>query len=185
MFEKLFDYFRDKTPAYTLYGKLVEAARHPSFYERYGVSDSVDGRFDMILLHMFMVIERLEASKKDTGYLMRDLQEAMIADMDRSLREMGVGDMMVGKQVKSMGKAWFGRREGYSAALNSDTPDANLQEALHRNVYRGGEGANAALKNYTLAAIKVLVDSEDDAIIKATFSFAEPDDFAPKTEAGE
>jgi len=185
MFKKLFDYFRDKTPAYRLYGQLVEAARHPSFYERYGVSDSVDGRFDMILLHMFLVIDRLTASKTDTGYLLRDIQEAMIADMDRSLREMGVGDMMVGKQVKSMGKAWFGRQEGYVDALNSANPDADLQEALHRNVFRGGEGASAELKNYTLAAIKTLADHDDDAIINATFGFVEPDDFAPKTKAGE
>ena len=189
MFKKFLGYFRDKTPAYALYSKLVEAARHPSFYEDYGVDDSVDGRFDMILLHMFLVINRLDKAEAPIGYLSRDIQEAMVADMDRSLREMGVGDMMVGKQVKFMGKAWFGRQEGYLAALNGDRMAANLQEALHRNVYRGAGGvkatASAALKDYTLAAIKVLDSSEDDAILKATFGFADPTEFAPKPDAGE
>lgn len=135
MLEKFFSRFQRKRDIYQLYSKIVEQARTPVFYLEYGVADTVDGRFDMILLHLFLVLQRLEEEGEGQAKLQRHLQEAFVADMDRSLREMGVGDMSIGKQVKKMSVAWFGRAEAYRRALTAESNDS-LEEALCRNVYR-------------------------------------------------
>ncbi len=136
MFKRFFSKFQDKKDVYELYGKIVEQARNPEFYLKYGIEDSLDGRFDMILLHLFLVLRRLEEEGEAEGLLQRHLQEAFVTDMDRSLREMGVGDMSVGKQVKKMSVAWFGRSSAYREALAMDDDNKQLIETLNRNVYR-------------------------------------------------
>ena len=135
MLKKFFGKFKNKEAVYALYGMIVKQARRPEFYLDYGVDDSVDGRFDMILLHLFLLVYRLEEEGDDEALLQRHLQEAFVSDMDRSLREMGVGDMNVGKQVKKMSVAWFGRAKAYRDALQSDNNQL-LIEALDRNLYR-------------------------------------------------
>ena len=137
MFQRILSRFQKKRNVHLLYSKIVEQARLPEFYLEMGVDDSVDGRFDMILLHMFLVIKRLEEEGDSEQMLQRQLQEVFVTDMDRSLREMGVGDMSVGKQVKKMSVAWFGRSKAYREALEADDDNKLLEEALTRNVFRG------------------------------------------------
>lgn len=142
MLEKFFSGFQRKKDVYQLYSKIVEQARTPVFYLEYGVADTVDGRFDMILLHLFLILHRLEEEGERQAKLQRQLQEAFVTDMDRSLREMGVGDMSVGKQVKKMSVAWFGRAGAYREALTALDNNA-LEEALSRNVYRDDSSGDA------------------------------------------
>ena len=97
--------------------------------------DTLDGRFEIILLHVFLKLRSLKAEGGQEA-LSRLLQECLFDDMDRNLREMGVGDMGVGKRVKNMSKAAFGRLEAYTKAFDTDD---TLREALVRNVYRGAE----------------------------------------------
>jgi len=170
----LFGLFRDKTPAYEIYKHLVTAARNPVFYEDMMVKDTVDGRFDMILLHLFIVQQRLQKIQAMPKYLSRDVSEAMIADMDRSLREMGVGDMAVGKQVKAMATAWFGRNESYSKALGEPDSLAALSDVIQRNIFRGEEGKAQAIAAYTIASLELLSKTSDEDMVSAHFSFAEP-----------
>jgi cytochrome b pre-mRNA-processing protein 3 len=125
--------------AHELYCSLVEQARNPVFYEQYAVEDTLEGRLDMILLHMFLMVRYLKNSQQDTQRLIQILQEVMIRDIDRSLREIGVGDMNVGKQMKGVGASWLGRLKVYTDAV--DALDAGgdkqlLHEALLKNIYR-------------------------------------------------
>ena len=121
--------------SHQLYLKLVEVARDPVFYTDYAVPDTVDGRFDMIALHMFLVTSRLkkEGAPEALEFL-RAVSEVFFADMDRSLREMGSTDTGVGKRVKKMSQAFYGRQLAYQAASGDNV---KMQEALLRNLYRG------------------------------------------------
>ncbi|VBB69268.1 Ubiquinol-cytochrome C chaperone [invertebrate metagenome] len=119
--------------ARVLYGLVVSRARHSIFYTRFGVADTVDGRFDMIVLHAFLLLRRL--GQEGAG-LAQALFDEMFSDMDSNLREMGVSDLRVGSQVNDMVKAFYGRVSVYDTALAS--PDNQLlAAALWRNVYRG------------------------------------------------
>jgi len=119
--------------AENLYRKIVVRARDPYFYEDYGVPDSVDGRFEMITLHAFLVLRYLKPPLGGKNAFGQALFDVMFEDMDLSLREMGAGDMGVGKRVKAMVKAFYGRVASYEAGLG--TSDDELVKALTRNVY--------------------------------------------------
>lgn len=116
-----------------LYYALVQRAREPALYGEGGVPDSVDGRFDMIALYAALLMRRLAGAPPPAGELSQDLFDVMFQDMDRSLREMGAGDMGVGARVKRMVQGFYGRMASYAAAL--DAEGAGLEEALRRNLY--------------------------------------------------
>ena len=109
--------------ARALYKTAVARARDPVFYARYAVPDSLDGRFDMIALHVFLVLHRLKQEGDPTKALAQILFDTMFADMDESLRELGVGDLSVGRRVKTMAEALYGRIAAYQAALDADDED--------------------------------------------------------------
>lgn len=117
----------------SLYAAVVEQARRPEFYAALGVPDSVDGRFEMIALHMFLVLNRLKGEPGQAAFA-QALFDTMFADMDRSLREMGVSDISVGRHVKNMAKGFYGRVGAYESGL-ADAGPAALNDALRRNVY--------------------------------------------------
>ncbi len=123
-----------KEPAAKLYVTLVEQARMPGFYLECGVPDTVDGRFDMVVLHVFLVLRRLKRGQEDSTDLAQALFDIMFADMDQNLREMGVGDLGVGKRIKTMADAFYGRVAAYEAGLDGD--DGVLADALGRNLFR-------------------------------------------------
>lgn len=141
---------------YELYGQVVRAARDPWFYGEAGVPDTLDGRFDMVGLHAFLLIRRLtqpdmQAHDKSLSQAVFD---AMFNDMDVNLREMGVGDMSVGKKVRAMWEAFHGRSAVYAEAmaLAGDERGTALTAAIARNVWRGGEpGAAGLLARIALA----------------------------------
>ncbi len=128
---------RQERKGYELYGAAVAAARQPWFYRELGVPDTLDGRFDLVGLHAFLVIRRLAALPPPGPDLAQAVFDAMFSDMDTNLREMGVSDLAVGKRVKTMWEAFHGRAAAYESALAAD--DAALATALLRNVWRGGE----------------------------------------------
>jgi cytochrome b pre-mRNA-processing protein 3 len=128
--------FRRSGPSdatHEIYRIIVERARHPHFYTEFGVPDTVDGRFEMVTLHAFLLLrhlKRISESASDTGQALFDV---MFEDMDLSLREMGAGDMGVGKRVKAMVRAFYGRIASYEAGLAGT--EEEMENALSRNVY--------------------------------------------------
>ncbi len=136
---------RHERVGFQLYGAAVAAARDPVLYADLGVPDTVDGRFDVIGLHVFLLIQRLNRDAEPGPSLAQAVFDAMFLDMDINLREMGVGDMSVGKRNRAMWEAFHGRAAAYAAEWSN--PDA-LEAAIARNVWRGATppaGSAAAL----------------------------------------
>jgi cytochrome b pre-mRNA-processing protein 3 len=120
--------------AHSLYVALVARARAPQFYQQWQVPDTVDGRFDVIALHLFLVVDALRAqATPDALECARVLTEVFVSDMDRSVREMGVTDTGTGKRVRRMAEAYYGREQAYKKGFES----GSLAEAIGRNLYRG------------------------------------------------
>ncbi|TQV80474.1 ubiquinol-cytochrome C chaperone family protein [Denitrobaculum tricleocarpae] len=132
-----------KEPARALYESVVLQARQPMFYDRCGVPDSVDGRFDLIVLHAFLVMNRLKKEPQRSSNLSQALFDLLFMDMDLSLREMGVGDVGVGTRIKTMVQAFYGRISAYESGLKEG--DAALKAALERNLFGTTEASPAQL----------------------------------------
>jgi cytochrome b pre-mRNA-processing protein 3 len=130
-----------RPPADSLYRAIVAIAREPRWYTAGAVPDTLDGRFDMVALTLSLVLVRLE--RDDATDTTVALTERFVEDMDGSLREIGVGDLVVGKHVGRMIGALEGRLGAYRAALRGDEP---LSEALVRNLYRGERPADDVLE---------------------------------------
>ena len=101
----------------SLYGMIVAQARAPAFYQDYGVPDTVDGRFEMVVLHTVLVLRRLDAEPGPVRRLGQAVFDLFCRDMDASLREMGVGDLKVPREMRRIGEAFYGRKAAYEAAL--------------------------------------------------------------------
>jgi cytochrome b pre-mRNA-processing protein 3 len=158
---------RKADPTQLLYETIVAAARQPRFFSDMSVPDTVDGRFDMIVLHLFLVLERLAGEKGNTA---QSLTDVFFRDMDRSLREMGVGDLSVGKKVRKMAEAFYGRIKAYSIAKSND--DELLAEALQRNVYAGEASPHAkALADWMKGARNILTKQKTADIMNGHVSF--------------
>ncbi len=152
--------------AAALYRTVVAKARSPRFYSDAGVPDTLDGRFELIALHAFMVLRRLQADPDRTGVLAQALFDAMFADMDRSLREMGAGDLGVGRRVKFMASSFLGRIKAYEGGLESG--DEALRSALLRNLYgtvAAPPDATAAMTRYTRDQLAELEDQPLDDLL--------------------
>jgi cytochrome b pre-mRNA-processing protein 3 len=144
-------------PCDALYATIVAAARQPKFYAEWQVPDTLDGRFDIMILHVFLVIERLRALGEGASTLSQALTDRFFAEMDSALREVGVGDLVVGKKVRKMAEAYIGRAKAYTAALSKG--ESELAEALSRNVYAGVQASNAPqLARWSLQARSVLAN---------------------------
>ncbi|CCG42145.1 ubiquinol-cytochrome C chaperone family protein [Magnetospirillum molischianum] len=128
---------RHRRAAHDLYIAIIEQARQPDFYLRQHVPDSLDGRFDLIVLHAFLVMRGLGrvdgAGRDEARGVSQALFDLMFADMEQNLRELGVSDMAVGKRVKQMAQAFYGRVAAYEKGLAEG--DELLAAALLRNLY--------------------------------------------------
>ena len=115
--------------AHKLYARMVQQARQPYFYTEMNVADTLEGRFDLLALHMSLLVRRL-----GTCDLSQALVDTMFADMDVNLREVGVSDISIGRKVRKLAESFNGRLHVYAAALDNNDHDA-FQQALCRNVY--------------------------------------------------
>jgi cytochrome b pre-mRNA-processing protein 3 len=161
----------------SLYQAIVAQARDPGFYRDLAVPDTIEGRFEMIVLHCTLVMRRLRAGEKAVAALGQPLLEYMFGDFDRSIREIGVGDMSVGKYMKRLGKSFYGRATAYDQAL--DAGDTSLlAEAIGRNILATSEEpedrilvAAGDIAHYIMACERSLVAQKDDDMAKACISF--------------
>ena len=144
-----------------LYGMIVAQARLPCFYRDYAVADSVNGRFDLIVLHLALVLGRLmqDPALKVLG---QGVFDRFCQDMDHNLREMGIGDLKVPKEMQRMGEAFYGRAQAYQAALVAPDGQA-LVNAVARNLYGGlppDPAAAPRLAAYMRLAVRDLQDQD-------------------------
>lgn len=162
-----------------MYGEIVAQARQSEFYRELGVPDTLDGRFDMIVLHVVLVARRLRREGEAGRDLSQSVIETFFADMDRSLREMGVGDLVVPKRVRRMAEAFYGRASAYERALATEGTDA-IGQALTRNVLGGGEpgGAVDVLVRYVRETDAALAAQSGADVLSGRLSWAEIGDAA-------
>ena len=166
---------RNADASISLYIAAVEHARSPIFFLDFGVPDSVDGRFDLVIVHVMLLVRRLRQQGKAAAEVSQALLNLMFADMDRNLREMGVGDLSVGRQVKKMAKAFYGRAETWEQALDQDIE--MVTSALAETVYRSVEVPSepiSSLASYVIAADKYLADLSTDTMISGEVEFPVP-----------
>jgi cytochrome b pre-mRNA-processing protein 3 len=137
------------------------------FYNELGVADTLDGRFDVIVLHLFIATRRLQ---KDSPEMLRAIWEVFFSDMDRSLREMGASDTGIGKRIKKMVQAFYGRIDTYDQTYGTD----EFAESLKRNLYRGAEVSEAQLAkitNYIKTSIEYLETQSTASILLGELKF--------------
>jgi len=117
----------------SVYHRIVARSRDPLFFTEWGVPDTLDGRFELLSLHAFLVLSRLKADSSAMDDFAQDLFDTMFADLDRALREMGATDIGVGRHVKAMARGLYGRLAAYERGLNDG--NAALDDALRRNLF--------------------------------------------------
>ena len=155
-----------------IYGMIVTQAREPSFYRDLGVPDTVNGRFDLLVLHLWLVLRRFKLADGGTG-LSQALFDRFCDDMDANLREMGVGDLTVPKRMQAFGEAFYGRVAAYDLALS--TGPEPLAQALCKNILNGEGIANARrLAIYAEKAMASLAGIDDAALLGPTWTFPSP-----------
>lgn len=160
-----------------LYGAIVAQARLPVFYADLAVPDTLEGRFDMIVLHVYLVYRRLAGEADAAREIGQGVFDRFIEDMDASLREMGTGDMAVPKRMRTLGEAFYGRAAAYDAALKAEDNRA-LAQALWRNVYGGRAGAeplSLQLARYVRQAASSLVKQDAQTIARGEFQLPAPE----------
>jgi len=154
MLESLRTRSQTRRKAGELYGAVVAQARRPEFYTALGVPDTPVGRYEMVVLHLFLVLEQLRSAAGGAAPLDRLLVEAFIEDMDDSLRELATGDLSVAKKVRRAAAGLYDRSMDYRAAL-ADAAEAPLAAALARYIHDApgeAEGAEADARLLALAA---------------------------------
>lgn len=146
---------RLERPGFQLYTAAVTASRDPLYFTELAVADTLDGRFDLVGLFAALLIRRIRLQPKPGPALAQAIFDAMFADMDINLRELGVGDMSIAKRVRDMWEAFHGRALAYEAPIAEQNAEV-LAQALARNVWRGEAPAGAAMR---LAAASLRQDA--------------------------
>jgi len=162
---------RHERAGFQLYGAAVAAARSPYLYADLGCPDTLDGRFDVIGLHVFLLIRRLNRDPEPGPTLAQAVFDAMFLDMDINLREMGVSDLSVGKRNRAMWEAFHGRAQVYAVSWEDA---AGLEKAIARNVWRGAtppDGSAAALARLARAQDGSLATQGLDALGQGIIHF--------------
>jgi cytochrome b pre-mRNA-processing protein 3 len=169
--------FRRSEPTIAaLYGAIVTQARDPRFYEQFGVPDTVLGRFDLIVLHLALLLRRLRAHEGAGTSIAQAVFDMFCRDMDHNLREMGIGDQGVPHQMRRVGEAFYGRAHAYGAAL-AQPDDGALVGALRRNIYAEAPDSGVALPRlaaYVRQTVDALDAQDHEKLLQGTVSFPAP-----------
>ena len=155
-----------------IYGMIVAQAREPLFYQGFAVPDTVNGRFDMVVVHLWMLLRRLRATAEGAT-MAQALFDRFCADMDDNLREMAVSDVAVPRRMKAFGEAFYGRSIAYDKALAEG--GEGLAQALARNILNTENAASAhLLAAYVHDAISKLDAAALSALVAGELHFPAP-----------
>ena len=167
-----------------LYGAIVAQSRCVAFYTGYGVPDSVEGRFDLIVLHLVLLLAQLDRMAPSARHVGQSLFDRFCRDLDANLREMAVGDLAVPKRMRQFGEAFYGRQAAYLAALEGHD-GLELEKALARNIFQdvqGMQGLNGAnetgprrLARYARALVGQFEGHDKAALLRGAVAFPDPE----------
>ncbi|WNJ98577.1 ubiquinol-cytochrome C chaperone family protein [Thalassospiraceae bacterium LMO-JJ14] len=164
----------DTETARALYAETIVAARRPEFYTAMDVPDTPEGRFEILALMAFLVLRRLK-NEADARKISQAFFDVMFDDIDSNLRELGVGDISVGKKVKKLAESFYGRIKAYEEAL-ADDDDARLCQTLARHPYRKTHPAErhiARLAKHVRAEDRHLAEQDVADLLSARIGFAQ------------
>ncbi|HEX5379773.1 MAG TPA: ubiquinol-cytochrome C chaperone family protein [Phenylobacterium sp.] len=161
--------FRPKASQSTgaaLYAACVDQARSPGLYADLAVPDTVEGRFEIYTLHVALLLDRLKRQGPRAAEISQALFDAYVRSLDDALREMGVGDLSVGKKMRKLGEAFYGRLKNLESAFEALPQTADLEALLARTVYAGKDAPpTAGLSAYVVARRAALASQDLDAIL--------------------
>lgn len=149
-----------------LYASATAQARSSRFYAQLGVRDSMEGRFELFTLHVVLVIERLKGQGEAAAETSQAVFDSYVRGLDDAFREIGVSDTAVGKKMKKLAGAFYGRLKTYDEAFATLPDPAELDAALARTVFEErGEGDVAAVSAYVRSAREALAEQSLDALL--------------------
>ena len=161
----------------TLYGMIVAQARMPCFYRDYSVADTLNGRFDLIVLHLTLFLHRLANEAPAHKALGQGVFDHFCRNMDDNLREMGVGDLAVPRKMRRIGAAYYQGSRAYEAALAAGGAEA-LADAIAANVEAApapGRVAAARLAAYMNEALRQLEKQSCEGFERGELCFPDPE----------
>jgi cytochrome b pre-mRNA-processing protein 3 len=152
MLNRLFRPHPSRDVGRALYAAVVEQSRLPALYQAFGAPDTVEGRFEVYSLHVVLLLDRLQQVGPPAKVASQALFDTYVKALDHALREMGVGDLSVGRKMRKLGEAFYGRAKSYQAAFD-ELPEATaLRDLLTRTVYADADAGHVpALADYVTA----------------------------------
>lgn len=161
-----------------LFTSVIDQSRLASFYSELAVEDNLDGRFDLMSLHMAMILQKLDQNEQNTdaAKLKRIVQETMFDNLDLTLREIGVGDLGVGKKIKVMAEAFYGRMMVYQDLFDVKD-EQRMCDALQRNLYREREVSQemlAAMTKYVYDQFELIESQNMEKFMTGDVNFLPP-----------
>ena len=145
-----------------LHASATAQSRRPEFYRILGAPDTVDGRFELLTLHVVMLLERL----KEQPAVRQDLFDTYVSDLDGALREMGVGDLSMGRRMKQLGQVFYGRAAAFDAAFRSLPDDTELREVIARTIFQNtANGDPGGLVAYAIDCRAALVACATEGLL--------------------
>lgn len=172
----LFKSGKQRREVEALYAAISAASRAPDLYLKLAVPDTVEGRFESLIMHVSLVLRRLKELPQPALDISKDLVDTLFKDLDGALRQLGVGDLSVGKKIKVLAQAFYGRAKVLDAALADQSPQ-QLQAVLSRNVLGVSEGETPfaeELASYVRKASDQLGKQDLGSIMKAERLFPTP-----------
>ena len=151
-----------------LYAAAVAQARSPAFYRDAGVPDTPEGRFELYSLHVVLILHRLKDQGRRAADISQALFDAYIRSLDDALRDLGVGDLSVGKKMRKLGEAFYGRVKSYDAALGPPPDGEALKALIERTVLAETDAAgSSALVDYVLRAAETRAATPAESLLEA------------------
>jgi cytochrome b pre-mRNA-processing protein 3 len=158
-----------------LYAMVVERSRRPALYADLGAPDTVEGRFEVYTLHVMLLLDRLRGQGPAAARVSQALFDTYISALDDALREMGVGDLSVGKKMRKLGEAFYGRAKSYEAALAALPDRAPLEALIRRTVLADDAGADPrGLTDYVTAERVALAALPLEAVLDGQVNWSAP-----------
>jgi len=169
---------RQNRKIHALYGAIVAQARLPAFYTAFGVPDTVEGRFELIVLHVVLLLNRF--GRDDAAVpIGQQLFDVFCRDLDHNLREMGVGDLAVPRKMRRFGEAFYGRQAAYRSAL-AVADGRELENALARNIFGVSDIDDRAVRlaRYARASTGRLDAESEGVLLAGKAIFPSPEAFS-------
>ncbi len=167
MLQRLFRPRPAQAAGRALYASVVEQSRQPALYERLGAPDTVEGRFEVYSLHVVLLLDRLRRQGDQASETSQVLFDTFVKALDNALREMGVGDLSVGKKMRKLGEAFYGRAKSYEDAFAGLPQTGQLEALIARTVYAEADAGRAAgMASYVIGQREALAAQPLEALLE-------------------